>query len=314
MDRNLIKLPPLDALRGFVCAARRMSISRAAEDLCLTQSAVSRQIQAVEESLGTPLFKRMHRSLELTRAGEQLFQLASPWMNRLGEFAEDIRGDMHKPVTITASIGVASLWLIPRLGRFQEAYPDIDIRVAANNRIVDLVQEGIDLGIRYCRKADAPPGAILMFGEEIVPVASPAVAKTAFRDKASLMKHVLLELEERAKPWMRWADWLNAHGLENARPKAYLHFNQYDQLVQAALEGHGVALGRLALVRPMLKDGRLVAQHNMAPGLSDYAYWLCPASPAPRRDVARFRDWVIAEAKAGPELAVRRPRANAQTA
>ena len=163
MDQNLLNLPPLDALRGFVCAARRMSISLAAEDLCLTQSAVSRQIQAVEESLGTPLFRRKHRALELTPAGEQLFQLASPWMNRLAEFAEDARGDMHRPVTITTSIGAASLWLIPRLGRFQEAHPQIDIRVAANNRLLDLGQEGIDLGIRYCRKADAPPGAILMF-------------------------------------------------------------------------------------------------------------------------------------------------------
>lgn len=297
MDKTLLNLPPLDALRGFVCAARRMSISLAAEDLCLTQSAVSRQIQAIEESLGTPLFKRKYRALELTPAGEQLFRLASPWMNRFAEFVEDLRGDVHRPVTITTGISFASLWLIPRLARFQEAHPDIDIRVATNNRVLDLGHEGIDLGFRYCRKADAPPGAILLFGEEVVPVASPGVAKTAFKDKTALLKHVLLELEERARPWLRWADWLNAQGSGNARPKAYLHFNQYDQLIQAALEGQGVALGRLALVQPMLEDGRLVTASNMAPGASEYAYWLCLASDAPRREVADFRDWIIAEAK-----------------
>lgn len=297
MDKNLLNLPPLDALRGFVCAARRMSISLAAEDLCLTQSAVSRQIQAVEESLGTPLFRRKHRALELTPAGERLFQLASPWMNRLAEFAEDVRGDAHRPVTITTGIGFASLWLIPRLSRFQEAHPDIDIRVATNNRVIDLGHEDIDLGFRYCRKADAPPGAIRLFGEQVVPVASPGVARTAFKGSTSLLKHVLLELEERARPWLRWADWLNAHGSGNPKPKAYLHFNQYDQLIQAALEGQGVALGRLALVQPMLDDGRLVAASNMSPGISEYAYWLCLASDTPRREVADFRDWIIEEAK-----------------
>ena len=128
-------------------------------------------------------------------------------------------------------------------------------------------------------------------------MASPDVAKTAFRDNASLLKHVLLELDERAKPWLRWSDWLHAQGLGEARPKGYLRFNQYDQLVQAALEGQGVALGRLALVRPMLDDGRLVAAANMSPGISEYAYWLCLASSTPRREVMAFRDWIIEEAK-----------------
>jgi DNA-binding transcriptional LysR family regulator len=297
MDRNLLDLPPLDALRGFVCAARRMSISLAAEDLCLTQSAVSRQIQSVEESLGTPLFTRKHRALELTPAGEQLFQLASQWMNRLAEFAVAARGDVSKPVTVTAGIGFSSLWLVPRLGRFQEAHPDIDVRLAASNRLFDPRQEGIDLGIRYCREADAPPGAILLFDEKVVPVASPAIAKTAFKDRTALLKHVLLELEERARPWLRWSDWLHANSMANARPKGYLHFNQYDQLIQAAVEGQGVALGRVALVQPMLKDGRLVAQRGIEPGISEYGYWLWSPTETPRAAVASFRDWMIDEAK-----------------
>lgn len=296
MQTNLRHVPPLDALRGFVSAARRMSISLAAQDLHLTQSAVSRQIQAIEAYLGKPLFVRKHRALELTDTGEQLFHLASPWLNRLVEFTESVKyGERTRPVTITASIGVSSLWLLPRLGKFQEAHPHIDVRVAANNRLVDLKQDGIDLAIRYCRKRDAPTNAIRLFGEEVIPVANKTVAKTAFKDQAALLKHVLLELDERAKPWLRWSDWLHVNGMPHAKPKGYLHFNQYDQVIQAAIEGHGVALGRLALVMPMLKDGRLVAQADVKPGISDFAYWLVQREDATGAEIRLLADWIICE-------------------
>lgn len=117
MRRNLLHFFPLDALRGFVNAAHRLNISLAAQDLQLTQSAVSRQIQTIEQYLRTPLFIRKHRALVLTRTGEQLFALASPWMHQLIQLTDSVRyGDQTRPVTITASLGVASLWIVPRLG------------------------------------------------------------------------------------------------------------------------------------------------------------------------------------------------------
>jgi DNA-binding transcriptional LysR family regulator len=298
MSSQLLSLPPLDALRGFVAVARRMSITLAAQDLCLTQSAVSRQIQALEQHLGTPLFVRKHRAIALTDAGEQLFYLASPWLERLADFADSVRHESRlRPVTVTASIGVTSLWILPRLGAFQASHPHIDVRVATNNRLLDLKREGIDLAIRYCPQAQAPDGAIRLFGEEIVPVANKAVAAKAFKSHAALMQQVLLELDERARPWLRWSDWLGARGFPDAKPKAYLHFNQYDQVIQAAIEGHGVALGRVALVRPMLNDGRLVVQPGVKFGMSNYAYWLIQASAEPRSEVKAFCDWMVREAQ-----------------
>lgn len=286
MSKQLLNLPPLDAMRGFVAVARRMSITLAAQDLFLTQSAVSRQIQSLEQHLGTPLLIRKHRAIALTETGERLFQLASPWLDRLGDFTDSIRhAGRMRPVTITASIGVTSLWLLPLLGRFQTEHPHIDVRVATNNRILDLAQEGIDLAIRYCRQGQAPAGATRLFGEQIVPVASPAVAARAFKNRNALRQQVLLELDERGKPWLRWSEWLAALGMPDIQPKGYLHFNQYDQIIQAAMEGHGVALGRVALVRPMLKDGRLVAQPDVEMGVSDYAYWLMQAAEVPREEV-----------------------------
>lgn len=296
MSNDLLAIPPLDAIRGFVAVARRMSITQAAADLCLTQSAVSRQIQSLEEHLGTALLIRKHRAIALTDDGERLFALASPWLERLADYTDSLRtGGRIRPVTVTASIGVTALWLLPRLGSFQDAHPHIDVRVAANNRVLDLKQESIDLAIRYCRDSVAPSGAERLFGEKVLPVASKAVAARAFRNPKALLSEALLELDERALPWMRWSDWLTATGIPAAKPKATLHFNQYDQLIQAAVEGRGVALGRIALVLPMLQDGRLVALADAERGHSDYAYWLIDGSAQPRQEVRVFREWIVRE-------------------
>ena len=181
---------------------------------------------------------------------------------------------------------MTSLWILPRLGAFQDAHPNIDVRVSANTRVLNLKQESIDLAIRYAREGDVPAGAIRLFGEKVLPIASKKVAARAFKNPNALLDEVLLEFDESARPWLRWSDWLTATGLPDAKPKAYLHLNQYDQVIQAAIEGHGVALGRVALVLPMLKDGRLVALADNGFGNSDYAYWLIDESPSPRSEVS----------------------------
>ncbi|MDB5934504.1 MAG: LysR family transcriptional regulator [Massilia sp.] len=296
MPSELLNLPPLDAIRGFVAAARRLSITLAAQDLCLTQSAVSRQIQSLEEHLGTPLLIRKHRAIALTEAGTALLQLASPWLERLAEYSASVRKQGQvRPVTITAPISVSSLWILPRLGAFHDAHPHIDVRVSANNRRLNLKEEGIDFAIRYARASDVPPDAVRLFGEKVTPMASREVAARAFSHPKALLNEVLLELDERALPWLRWSDWLAATGVPNAKPKAYLHLNQYDQVIQAAIEGHGVALGRVELVRPMLDDGRLVAMDDQGLGNSDYAYWLIGESNSSREEVRAFRNWIVNE-------------------
>lgn len=182
MATPLVRLAPLDLIRGFVAVGRRMSVTLAAKDLCLTQSAVSRQIHSLEDALGVSLFHRGYRSISFTPAGERLFRTADGVVRQLQDAFETIaRPAERQPVTITAGIGVATSWLLPRLSDLQRRYPALDVRVAANDKLLDLRTEGIDLAIRYASTANPGPGATRLFDETIVPLAagSPAAGAPA---------------------------------------------------------------------------------------------------------------------------------------
>jgi DNA-binding transcriptional LysR family regulator len=298
MLNPLVRLASLDLIRGFVAVGRRMSITLAADDLCLTQSAVSRQIQTLEEALGVKLFSRGHRSIRFTPEGERLFRIADSAVQQLQDGFGTLAAAIERlPVTITASIGVTALWLLPRLGRFQQHYPNIDVRVAANNKLLDLRTEGIDLAIRYCIESSAPPGSVRLFGETLVPVAHPSLAGLRLNSPDVIAQHVLIEFDDPRRPWLRWAEWLGARGLGAAKPRGFLRFNQYDQVIQAAAAGQGIALGRAALVEPMLADKRLVTleggKHRPS---SDHAYWLFQADADAREDVRHVAGWIMSEA------------------
>lgn len=277
-----------------------MSITLAAQDLCITQSAMSRQIHALEERLGMPLLVRGHRSITFTAEGERLFRSANGAVQQL----QDVLGELRpqgaaRPVMLSASIGVTGLWLLPRLSRLQALHPGIDLRVSANNRVVDLRQDGIDLAIRYAAPSAAPEGATRLFGESLAPVAHPALGASALNSAKALASLTLLEFDDPQHPWLQWADWLQAMGWSRAKPRSVLRFNQYDQVIQAALAGQGVALGRLALVEPLLAEGRLVrlTPPSRTPA-SAHAYWLLRAHPEPRADVCRVAKWIEGEARA----------------
>jgi DNA-binding transcriptional LysR family regulator len=204
-------------------------------------------------------------------------------------------------VTITASIGVTGLWIMPRLGGFQQRHPDIDVRVAANNKVVDLRTKSADIAIRYCDAESAPPGSRRLFGEAVAPVAHPSLGVGRL-DADSIAKQVLIEYDDSNRPWLQWADRLHSMGLSAIKPKGVLRYNQYDQAIRAALEGQGIALGRIALIEPLLVQGRLVAVGGAdADHARGYAYWLVQADPTPRDDVQVVLDWIKAEAQ-GVEL------------
>ncbi|MFC3107299.1 LysR substrate-binding domain-containing protein [Undibacterium arcticum] len=297
MSNRLLELPPLDLVRSFVAVGRSMSITLASQELCLTQSAVSRQIQALEAFLGYRLFVRGHRSIEFTNEGRRLFRSADAWLEQMSDVVAALRPTATEhAVTISASIGVTALWVLPRLGAFQLAAPEVDVRVAASNRFVDLERENIDLALRYCKPADAPDGAIHLFGEALVPVAHPSLAVTAIEDPAQLSRQVLLEFDDVSRPWLQWPDWLRCASAAKLKPKGILRFNQYDQVVQAALAGQGVALGRLELVRPLLDQGKLKLATGRARTTVDYAYWLIARSGPVSRHAGIVRDWILAEA------------------
>ena len=300
MDNPLARLPSLDLLRGFVAVARRLSVTQAAADLFLTQSAVSRQLRALEDHLGLPLFHRRHRALELTADGDRLFRLADAWLTQLGEQLDGLRQrSVLPPVTLTATIGAVSLWLLPRLGEFQAAHPGIDVRVSAGNRVVDLEREGVALALRYGPAARQPPGALRLFDEQMVAVASPSLGLSAALARNDFLTLTLLEYDEADRPWLNWTDWLASVGLVGAaaRPRTRLGFSQYDQVIFAALAGHGVALGRAPLVAAMLADGRLMALHPArAPLQPDFAYWLIPRQGADTASRRALVAWLIDEA------------------
>jgi LysR family glycine cleavage system transcriptional activator len=295
---DLARLPSLDLLKGFVAVGRRLSITLAAADLCLTQSAVSRQILALEEHLGTKLLVRGHRSIAFTPEGERLFRSANSAVQQL----QDVIGGLRRrgrlrPVTITAPVGVVSLWLLPRLGRLQQRYPRIDVRVSANDRVVDLENEGIDLAIRYTTAARAPQGSTLLFEQAVAPVASPALGLKELDTPSRLAGLTLLELDDPRAPWLQWQAWLDAQGWGGARVGTMLRLNYYDLVIQAAIAGQGVALGRMELVRPLVEEGRLVclAPPRQPPG-NVHAWWLVRNSGAPRSEVRDVAEWIEAEA------------------
>lgn len=304
MADPLLRLPPLDPLRGFVATAQALSFTRAAQALCLTQSALSRQVQNLEESLGVSLFVRGTRSLSLTPEGERLFRLAQAWLREYAGYAAEVRdAGLRPPVTVTAAIGITSLWLLPRLRDFQQRHPDVDVRLATSNRMSDLRREGIDLALRYCASEDAPSGAELLFAENVFPVASPSLGITEL-NKDNLHGLTLMNYDDSSFPWLGWSDWLAALGLETVRPRALIHFNHYDLLIQAAVAGQGVAIGRAELVSSLIADGRLMRIGSTERQITGRAYWLVQAEPNPREDVARFIDWlreVVAETLKGLE-------------
>jgi LysR family glycine cleavage system transcriptional activator len=289
--------PSLDLLRGFECAARHLNFTRAADELFLTQSAVSRQIQALEARLAVRLFLRKRRGLALTAEGDRLYRAVQGALRQVQDALDSLQpAEDGQRVTVTSTMAFCSLWLVPRLGEFHSAHPDVDVRVAANDRVLNLERERIDISVRYCSKEDAPAGAQWLFAEELTPVCSPSLLPGRPLDRPEdLFRHVLLHIEDpdNPSPWLAWSNWLEAVGLRNLKPAGAVRFNYFDQCVRAALAGQGVALGRLPLVQDLLHDGSLAAPFEQrAP--TTRSYWLVRATTAAHRpQVDRFAEWLV---------------------
>src|SRR5882672_8929404 len=205
------QVPPLELLLAFEAAARHLSFTKAAGELFLTQSAVSRQIQALEDSLGSKLFERRTRALLLTEAGQRYYQVTQGVLGELDEATQKLRGaTAARTVTVTTTPGFASLWLIPRLNGYLQANPGVDVRISASYEPASLEREGIDLAIRYAPDA-AMAGQRPLFEESILPVCSPALAADParpLREPADLRAHVLLHMDDARASWVEWNIWL----------------------------------------------------------------------------------------------------------
>lgn len=295
------ELPPLDALRAFEAAARHLSFTRAAEELFVTQSAVSKQVIALETALGTRLFERKTRALLLTGAGDRLQRAVEAAFAELRAATADLRGDGEPTVTLTTTQGFASFWLIPRLEDFRRRHPGIDIRISVDTRVVDLERGRFDCAVRYLQDRQVPAGALRLFGDTVLPVISPACLEKAARPlvkPADLEHHVLLvyEDEEQRRPWLSWPVWLEMAGVSRLRPAGSIAFNQYAAAIRAAVDGQGVALATLGLVSDLLRDGKLLAPLPQRFANPRSYYLLLPATARANPALEPFCRWLEEQA------------------
>lgn len=301
MHSTLRELPSLDFLRGFEAAGRRLSFTLAARELFLTQSALSRQIKALEDALGISLFERRHRALVLTTAGAAFHREVTETLAAFADAAERVRGVTRNPgVTLSTTVSFASLWIIPRLATFRARHPDVEVYVSADDRVVDLARGDVDIAVRYLPDAAAPQNAIRLFGERMTPVASPKLMRGPLRLRAprDLARHVLLHLDDPDghTPWLDWRSWLASNGEPGLKPAGSLRFKLYDQVAQAAVGGQGVALGRLPILAEHLRDGRLVAPFARKDDIARGYFALTAPGAAQREGVGAFVQWLCDEA------------------
>ena len=294
----------LGSIRGFEATARLLNFSAAADELSLTQSAISRQIQNLESEIGQPLFIRNARTIELTLHGQQLFNTIRQFLHPIDQTVHNIRtGADRRSLSLTTFASFASMWLIPRLSLFQDQHPDFDIRVYTNDKLVDLKAEDIDIAIRYGPADTMPDNSEKLFGEQIIPMASPQLlmAEKSPLKPEDLRRFTLIEQSLGSSTrfdWMTWRHWLYEQGLGKLQPKRWLYFNYTYQSIQAALDGLGVVLARPPLISGLHENRKLI---EVFPGLrqeSAMAYWLL-INPLKKNapDVQLFAQWLTHQAK-----------------
>ena len=290
-------LPPLNALRSFDAAARHQSFTRAAEELCVTQGAVSHQVKALEIQLGLQLFKRARNGLLITDAGRDYLAVVRDVFDRL-ELATDSLMQRQRSGTITVSTSpdFAAKWLVSRLGRFAEAYPEIDLKLAALMHRVDFAREDVDLAIRHGDGQWPELDAVNLTAEELFPVCSPSLmtSRGGLHNPEDVLRFSLLHLDDRRD----WGRWLEAAGAPGERLLQGPILNHASMLIDAAIEGQGVALARTMLAASDLIAGRLVRPFQAAIPLRN-TYWIvCPKATRALPKIVAFRDWLFDEVAA----------------
>ena len=290
------RLPSLNALKAFEAAARHESFTKAAQELFVTQGAVSQQVKALEDDLGLRLFRRERQRLIITEAGRSYLEVVRDAFDRLGAGTERLlQRQKSGALTITTSPDFAAKWLVHRLGRFSEAHPEIDLRVSASIQHVDFAREDFDLAIRHGEGQWPGLDVTRLCTEELFPVCSPKLlsGRAALRSPRDVKHHRLLYTNSTDG----WTKWLAKAGIVGTDLKAGTLFNQSSMAIDAAVDGQGIALARSALAARDLISGRLVRPFREALE-APYAYWIvCPKSAADLPKISLFRNWLLQEAK-----------------
>jgi LysR family glycine cleavage system transcriptional activator len=291
----------LNALRAFEAAARQLSFTKAAAELNVTQAAISHQVKTLEEHLGLPLFRRLNRRLVLTEAGQLYLPVLRDAFDALAAGTARLGQDRESgPMNITVLPSFAAKWLLPRLSRFRDRYPDIDVMVSANNRLIDFADGTYEMGIRYGLGDYPGLRTDLLLPDEVFPVCSPRLTEGAhpLRTPADLKHHTLLHDEvSRHDESPDWRNWLKAAGVEGIDFQRGPGFSDSSMVIEAAAAGQGVALGHRWLAAADLESGRVVMPFGpVVP--SKFAYYLVsPLVVAEHRRVRLFREWLLEEAE-----------------
>jgi len=289
------RLPPLNALKAFEAAARHESFTRAAEELCVTQGAVSNQVKALEAELAIKLFNRERQRLIITEAGKDYLTVVRDALDRIAVGTERLLQRQNAGVlTVSTSPDFAAKWLVHRLGHFADAHPGIDLRVSATLHHVDFAREEVDLAVRHGEGSWPGLDTVRLSAEQLFAVCSPKLisGRRRLNKPADILNFPLLHLDSRAD----WTNWLQAAGLDGADVMHGPVLNRASMVIDAAINGQGIALARTTLAAWDIINGRLVRPFSESLRLSK-TYWIvCPKATATVPKIVTFRDWLLAEA------------------
>ena len=297
------RLPGLSAFSTFAAAARHQSFTRAAQELGVTPAAVSYLIRELEIQLGVKLFHRTKRIVRLTDAGEMLNATVANALEAIGRAVERVRDAGGQPrLKVTATPGFAMKWLVPRLNGFLERFPDVDVRIDMSRRPVDFAREDMDIAIRF--GTGRYPGLQVdrLMSDTVYPICSPKLLKgpRPLRHPRDLRHFTLIHVDWQAlgETWPTWEMWMASAGVTGIDTARGIHFDQGVMAIQAAIDGHGVALGDSSLTAVDLAQGRLVRPFELALNApAQFAYWIVvPPHTAERPLVVAFREWLLTEA------------------
>ena len=288
------KLPPLNGLRAFECAARHMSFTLASQELNVTQAAVSHQVKSLENHLGVLLFKRLTRKLVLTEAGQNLMPEIREAFDRIGTAVDGIRQDeINERLTVRLGPSLAARWLSPRLKQFWQQFPKVDLCLFHSNSPVNFDREDIDLAITY-GKGDWP-GVLSsrLHDSDYFPVCSPGLIE-AFGGKISIsdLNQITLLHDARYEVWEQWLQLTDQAGV-NARRGVLI--DDTNVLMQAALDGQGMAMGSTLFVQRYMASGRLVRPFDLSLSSENAYYIVCPKNHLQRQVVSDFKHWLLAQ-------------------
>jgi LysR family glycine cleavage system transcriptional activator len=278
-----------------------MSFTDAAEELSVTQAAISHQVRGLEQRLGLKLFVRRNRSLLLSEAGQAYLPAVRAAFDQLNEATEKLlQKDRGGHLTVTTTASFATKWLVPRLAGFQRAHPEIDVRISTNTGLVDFSREDVDIGIRYGRGHWPALTAERLVGEDVMPVCAPSLLKgqNGLKKPADLKRFTLLHISTFPDDWQVW---LTAAGIKGIDATRGVTFDFAVAAYQAAMDGLGVALGRDPLIAPDLKAGRLVVPFEYKMSTEMAYYMVYPPDSIRRRKIKAFRDWLMPLAEIGPK-------------